>query len=140
MLKSIAIVLQFRLGNLRHHRHPMHMRQHRDHRQDLLLRVRCMLSSRHCEYVGSCPYIQHRLIDLTATTKFASQLCKIQNINVNTMPSCPSGLATSSGDATSTSSRTGSASVAESTGAAPLQSAGAGLSLGLAMVGLLAAM
>jgi hypothetical protein len=81
-----------------------------------------------------------RLINFTATTKFASQLCKIQNINVSTMPSCPSGSATSSGDATSTSARTASASAADSTGAAPLQSAGAGLSLGLAVAGLLAAL
>ncbi|CAN9169357.1 unnamed protein product [Alternaria alternata] len=107
--------------------------------------------------------------DIQSTTQFAVQLCNLQNVDVNTQPSCPSGSATpsagnsssasitSSGSASMTSSgsasmtasgsaasgstsTTASASAAGSTGAAPYQTAGAGIGLGVAMVGLLAAL
>jgi hypothetical protein len=107
-----------------------------------------------------------QLTGITATTQFAVQLCKLQNVNVNTQPSCPSGSATLSSGATpsagnstvapatgsasmtasgSASHSSGSAShtsalVAGSTGAASYQSAGAGVGLGIAMFGLLAAL
>ncbi|CAN9416924.1 unnamed protein product [Alternaria alternata] len=92
--------------------------------------------------------------DIQTTTNFAVQLCNLQNVDVNTQPSCPSGSATpSAGNSSSASmtssgrsaasgstSMTASASAAGSTGAAPYQTAGAGIGLGVAMVGLLAAL
>jgi hypothetical protein len=98
-----------------------------------------------------------QLTSITATLQFGVQLCKLQNINVNTQPSCPSGSATLSSSAIASSSKTPSAgnstvasvtssasrtsaSAAGSTGAAPYQTAGAGVGLGVAMLGSLAAL
>ncbi|OAL06551.1 hypothetical protein IQ06DRAFT_891 [Phaeosphaeriaceae sp. SRC1lsM3a] len=120
--------------------------------------------------VSCCVFATCSPSDIQATTQFAVQLCKLQNINVNTAPVCASGSSTvagssttsgsaaasASGSATSSGSirpsasvsggsvvagsRTSSASAAANTGAAPMQTAGAHLGLGMAMAGLIAAL
>ncbi|KAL1798164.1 hypothetical protein ACET3X_002201 [Alternaria dauci] len=129
--------------------------------------IACICSSNAIDAVSCCVFDTCSQEDISATTQFAVQLCNLQNVDVNTAPSCPSGSATPSagnssatptgsasatpsGSASPTSgsaspsaedaSATSSASAAGSTGAAPLQTAGAGVGLGLAMVGLLAAL
>jgi hypothetical protein len=98
----------------------------------------------------------HQLNEPADTIQFASGICKLAGVDVNTSPTCASGTstpsagngtasATPSGSAsvsgvTGSASRTPSASAAASSGAAPQPSAGAGLSLGMAMAGLLAAL
>jgi hypothetical protein len=78
----------------------------------------------------------------TATTQLAAQLCKLQNVEVNTAPSCVSGSATppaSNSTASVTASYTPTTS-AISTGAAALHTAGTGLGFGLAIAGWLMAL
>jgi hypothetical protein len=130
-------------------------------RQSTLCLAVCLLHARsRISLVCRLPFrILCQLTSITATTQFGVQLCKLQNININTQPSCPSGSATLSSSATpsagnstvtpvtgsasttpsGSASRT-SASAAGSTGAAPYQTAGAGVGLGIAVFGLLAAL
>ncbi|KAB2102336.1 hypothetical protein AG0111_0g9527 [Alternaria gaisen] len=131
--------------------------------------IACICGSSVINDVSCCVFATCSQADIQSTTQFAVQLCNLQNVDVNTQPSCPSGSATpsagnsssasmtssgsasmtSSGSASMTSSgsaasgstsTTASASAAGSTGAAPYQTAGAGIGLGVAMVGLLAAL
>ncbi|RYN91493.1 hypothetical protein AA0119_g10368 [Alternaria tenuissima] len=131
--------------------------------------IACICGSSVINDVSCCVFATCSQADIQTTTNFAVQLCNLQNVDVNTQPSCPSGSATpsagnsssasmtSSGSASMTSSgsasmtasgsaasgstsMTASASAAGSTGAAPYQTAGAGIGLGVAMVGLLAAL
>ncbi|CAN9176425.1 unnamed protein product [Alternaria sp. RS040] len=131
--------------------------------------IACICGSSVINDVSCCVFATCSQADIQSTTQFAVQLCNLQNVDVNTQPSCPSGSATpsagnsssasmtSSGSASMTSSgsasmtapgsaasgstsMTASASGAGSTGAAPYQTAGAGIGLGVAMVGLLAAL
>ncbi|KAG9193072.1 hypothetical protein G6011_03107 [Alternaria panax] len=116
--------------------------------------IACICSSSAIDNVSCCVFASCSESDIAATTQFAVQLCKLQNIDVNTQPSCPSGSATpSAGNSTvapvtssvsmtgsGSASMTASASAAGSTGAAPYQTAGAGVGLGMAMFGLLAAL
>ncbi|RYN23779.1 hypothetical protein AA0113_g2847 [Alternaria arborescens] len=139
--------------------------------------IACICGSSVINDVSCCVFATCSQADIQSTTQFAVQLCNLQNVDVNTQPSCPSGSATpsagnsasasmassgsasmtSSGSASMTSSgsasmtasgsaasgstsMTASASAAGSTGAAPYQTAGAGIGLGVAMVGLLAAL
>ncbi|CAN9176145.1 unnamed protein product [Alternaria alternata] len=131
--------------------------------------IACICGSSVINDVSCCVFATCSQADIQSTTQFAVQLCNLQNVDVNTQPSCPSGSATpsagnsssasmtSSGSASMTSSgsasmtasgsaasgstsTTASASAAGSTGAAPYQTVGAGIGLGVAMVGLLAAL
>lgn len=82
------------------------------------------------------------------TITLASQLCKLQNVEVNTKPSCPSATAASSalhGSASATrlmldTTRPESAMATGTGAAAPAQTAGAGFGLGIAVIGLMAAL
>ncbi|KAI4667922.1 hypothetical protein J4E81_000012 [Alternaria sp. BMP 2799] len=133
--------------------------------------IACICESKIIDAVSCCVFATCSQSDIAATTQFGVEICKLQNIDVNTQPSCPSGSATASGSATpsgsaapsgsatpsagnssvtqvsgtasmtpSGSASATSASAAGNTGAAPIQTAGAGVGLGLAMVGLLAAL
>ncbi|OAL53316.1 hypothetical protein IQ07DRAFT_585261 [Pyrenochaeta sp. DS3sAY3a] len=106
-----------------------------------------VINSVSCCVFATCPQS-----DIQSTIDFAVNLCKIVNIEVSTTPDCPSnGTSTNSTTTPSasasttpsvtalTGSNTPSAAGVSSTGAAaPFQTAGAGLGLGMAMAGLFA--
>ncbi|CAO2648900.1 Nn.00g098490.m01.CDS01 [Neocucurbitaria sp. VM-36] len=106
--------------------------------------------------VSCCVFATCSEDDKKKTIDFAVNLCKLNNIDVDTTPDCPSNgtASASSGSVSSTPSATGStgsqsttsmgsqsptAAGASSTGAsAPFQTAGAGFGLGMAVAGLIA--
>ncbi|KAH9860534.1 hypothetical protein J1614_011865, partial [Plenodomus biglobosus] len=100
--------------------------------------------------VSCCVFATCPQSDIESTIGFATNLCSLQNVQVDTTPDCPangttSASASASASAASTASPSGSptasGSPAASTAtaaAAPLQQAGAGLGLGAVMAVLFA--